>query len=75
VDAVGVKGVVADPGDGPGVASAGEQVCCLVVDGSCRAERGCRDEGPVAGEVVAQWHSFAGLAEDVAWPDGHAVET
>jgi hypothetical protein len=65
--AEGDQGVVADPGDSPGLAVPDEQVCCLVVDGGCRAERGCRDEGPVEGEVVAQqWHSFAGLAEDVA---------
>jgi len=43
----------------------------LVVDGGCGAERGCGDEGAVAGEVVAQQrHSPAGLAEDVARLDG-----
>jgi len=73
--AEGDQGVVADPGDDPRLAPAGEQACGLVVDGGCGAERGCGDEGAVAGEVVAQQrHSPAGLAEDVARLDGHAVE-
>ena len=52
--AEGDQGVVADPGDGPGLESVGEQVCGLVVDGGCGAQRGCGDERAIAGEVVAQ---------------------
>jgi hypothetical protein len=67
--------VVANPGNYADLAAVGEQDCCLVVDGCRRPERGRRYQRPVAGEVVAhQTHPLAGLAEDVARPDGDVVQ-
>jgi hypothetical protein len=73
--AEGDQRVVADPGDDACLAPVAEQRRGLVVDGGCRAECGRCDQGPVAGEVVVQQSpSVAGPAEDVARPDGDAVE-